>query len=173
MQTVDLRQDAKVFRRELEAAIESIVASNPPCLSAIEIGYSCDQLGWIFIHPDERPEHDRDEEWSTWIVEDKCIKYDHWIEAIEANFQGESFTVIKHDGSRFEVAYAEEESDWESEDPFVQAVGEMILDVLKVAKVDGVFSQLERFGPVQLDIEDFNGGWAWPEYDDLGTSNLA
>jgi hypothetical protein len=78
MQTVDLREDAKILRRELEAAIESIVASKPSCLSAIEIGYSC-----------------------------------------------------------------------------------------------GVFSQLKPFGSVQLDIEDFNGGWGWPEYDDLGKTNLA
>ena len=117
--------------------------------------------------------HDRDGEWTTSIKDDKCIKYDHWIEAIEASFEGEAFTVIKYDGSKFEVPFDEAEPEEESEDPFVQAVGEMILGVRKSAKVDGVFSQLEHFGPVQLDIEDFNGGWGWPEYDDLGKTKLA
>ena len=173
MQTVDLREDAKIFRRELEAAIESIVASKPSCLSAIEIGYSCDQSGWIFIHPDERPAHQRDGEWTTSIEDEKLIKYYHWIEAIEASFEGKAFTVIKYDGSKFEVAFDEDEPEEDSEDPFVKAVGEMILEVLRAAKVDGVFSQLKPFGSVQLDIEDFNGGWGWPEYDDLGKTNFA
>lgn len=173
MQTVDLREDAKVFRRELEAAVENIVNSKPSCLSAIEIGYSCDQSGWIFIHADERPVHERDGEWTSYIEDDQCIQYEHWIEAIEASFEGEAFTVIKYDGSKFEVAYDEDELVEESEDPFVKAVGEMILEVLMAAKVDGVFSRLEQFGPVQLDIEDFNGGWGWPEFDELGKTNLA
>ena len=173
MQTVDLREDANTFRQELEAAIESIVASKPSCLSAIEIGYSCDQSGWIFIHPDERPAHQRDGEWTTSIEDEKLIKYDHWIEAIEASFEGKAFTVIKYDGSKFEVAFDEDEPEQDSEDPFVKAVGEMILEVLRAAKVDGVFSQLKPFGSVQLDIEDFNGGWGWPEYDDLGKTNFA
>ena len=173
MKTVDLREDAKVLRRELEAAIKSIVASKPTSLSAIEIGYSCDQSGWIFIHPDERSTHERDGQWTTSIEDDKCINFDHWIEAVEASFEGEAFTVIKYDGSKFEVAFDEDESEDQAEDPFVTAVGEMILGVLKAAKADGVFSSLTHFGPVQLDIEDFNGGWGWPEYDDLGKTNLA
>jgi hypothetical protein len=35
------------------------------------------------------------------------------------------------------------------------------------------FKPLKSYGDVQLDIEDFNGGWGWPEYDDLGKKNLA
>ena len=119
MQTVDLREDAKILRRELEAAIESIVASKPSCLSAIEIGYSCDQSGWIFIHPDERPAHQRDGEWTTNIEDENLIKYDHWIEATESSFEGKAFTVIKYDGSKFEVAFDEDEPEEDSEDPFV------------------------------------------------------
>ena len=139
-------------------------------MSALEFGYSCDQAGWIFIHADERDEHERDGEWTAAIDEDNYIDFEHWVEAVEARFEGESFTVMCVDGSSFVVsAEGEEEAD---EDPFVVAIGKMILSVLMQAKQDRVFTSLEKFGAVQLDIEDFNGGWGWPEYDELGKVNL-
>ena len=176
MQTIDLREDAKVHRRGLESNVKSIAAAKPASLSALEIGYSCDQSGWIFIHADERPQHERDGQWTTRIDEDRCIDFEHWIEAIESSFDGEAFTVIKIDGTPFVVAALDEdaeEQDDDADDPFVVAIGEMILDVLVNAKSDGVFTPLNTFGAVQLDIEDFNGGWGWPVYDELGKTNLA
>jgi hypothetical protein len=176
MRTIDLRDDAKVFRRELESNVKTIAAAKPASLSALEIGYSCDQSGWIFIHADERPKHERDGQWTTSIDEDRCIDFGHWIEAIESSFEGESFTVIKIDGTQFVVPALDEDTEEESEDgddPFTVAIGEMILDVLLKAKSDGVFKPFKSYGDVQLDIEDFNGGWGWPEYDDLGKTNLA
>ncbi len=176
MRTIDLRQDARDFRRELEAHVKSIVASRPASLSALEIGYSCDQSGWIFIHADERPQHHRDGEWTTKITKDRYIDFGHWIEAIEASFEGEGFTVVKFDGTQFVVPAFDEDAnelDGDADDPFTVAVGEMILSVLMNAKSDGVFTPLKSHGDVQLDIEDFNGGWAWPEVDDLGKTNLA
>lgn len=176
MKTIDLREDAKVFRRELESNVKSIAAAKPASLSALEIGYSCDQSGWIFIHADERPQHERDGQWTTEIDEDRCIDFEHWIEAIESSYEGEAFTVIKIDGTPFVVPALDEdaeEQDDDADDPFVVAIGEMILDVLMKAKSDGVFTPLNTFGTVQLDIEDFNGGWGWPEYDELGKTNLA
>lgn len=176
MQTIDLREDAKVFRRELESNVKSIVAAKPASLSALEIGYSCDQSGWIFIHADERPQHERDGQWTIKIDEDRCIDFGHWIEAIESSFEGEAFTVIKIDGTQFVVPALDEDTEEQSEDaddPFTAAIGEMILAVLMNAKSDGMFTPLKTFGDVQLDIEDFNGGWGWPEYDDLGKTNLA
>jgi hypothetical protein len=47
------------------------------------------------------------------------------------------------------------------------------LSAIEIGYSCGVFSQLKPFGSVQLDIEDFNGGWGWPEYDDLGKTNFA
>ena len=175
MQTIDLREDAKAFRRELESNVQSIVAAKPASLSALEIGYSCDQSGWIFIHADERPQHERDGQWTTKIDEDRSIDFGHWIDAIESGLEGEAFTVIKIDGTSFVVPAFDEDAEEQddADDPFTVAIGEMILAVLLDAKSDGVFTPLKPYGDVQLDIEDFNGGWGWPEYDDLGKTNLA
>lgn len=169
MKTIDLREDAKVFRRELESNVKSIAAAKPASLSAIEIGYSCNQAGRIFIHPDERPQHERDGEWTTKLDEGECIEFEHWIEAGDASFEGEAFTVVKIDGTQFVVAESGGDGD---DDPFVVAIGEMILNVIMNAKSDGVFAPLKTYGDVQFDIEDFYGGWGWPDYDDLGKTNL-
>ncbi len=175
MQTIDLREDAKVFLHELESKVQLIVAAKPASLSALEIGYSCDQAGWIFIHADERSQHERDGQWTTRIDEDQYIDFGHWIEAIEAGFEGEAFNVIRIDGTQFVVPALDEDADEQNvdtDDPLTAAIGEMILAVLMDAKSDGVFKPFKSYGDVQLDIEDFNGGWGWPEYDDLGKTNL-
>ncbi|MEL6896054.1 MAG: hypothetical protein AAFP90_08125 [Planctomycetota bacterium] len=175
MKAIDLREDAIVFRRELETSVASIVAAAPETLSAIEVGYSCDQSGWIFIHADERPQHQRDGQWTTAIDDDAYLELDHWIDTIESRFEGESFAVTKVDGTRFVVPPFDEDAvdqDDDADDPFVVAIGEMILKVLMDCKADGLFAPLKTNGDIQLDIEDFNGGWAWPNYDDLGKINL-
>ena len=116
MRTIDLCEGAKVFRRELESSVKSIAAAKPASLSALEIGYSCDQSGWILIHADERPKHERDGQWTTSIDDDRCIEFGHWIEAIESSFEGDPFTVIKIDGTQFVVPALDEDAEEETED---------------------------------------------------------
>lgn len=174
MNTIDLREDSKTFRRQLERAVNELNKSKEP-LSALEFGYDCDQGGWIFIHADRREQHERDGEWTSHIDDNK-IDLPHWIEAIEANFEVEEIELIKIDGSRVILPSFDDEHEPDEDEeggPLNLAVGEMILHVVMAAKSDGLFKPLSTRGPLQLDIEDFNGGWAWPEYDDLGTTNLA
>lgn len=64
-----------------------------------------------------------------------------------------------------------EMSHWVETDP--GEAGQFILKIIQSARADGVFSPLKQYGPVQLDIEDFDGSWAWPAYEELGKSNLA
>jgi hypothetical protein len=175
MPTIDLRQDAVTFRRGLEVRIGEIVSENGAPVCAVEVGYDCGQGGWVFVHADRRNRHQRDGKWTSDIRDDNVIPMPHWAEAVEARFEGEVVTVQRHDGSSFVVPAFDEdaEEDPDSEDPFAAAVGEMLLDVLTSAKADGVLRILGPAGTIQLDIEDFNGTWAWPEYDDLGKTNMA
>ncbi len=174
MKTIDLRSDAKTFRRELDRAVASLATESPGSISAIEVGYDCDQGGWIFIHADRRAEHQRDGQWTAELDEKPLIKFPKWIEAQEANFEGEEIKVTELNGETFVVPGFDEDADQDEEeiDPLVAAIGEMIHDVLMTAKSEGAFAPLAGLGPIQLDIEDFNGGWAWPEHDDLGEVNL-
>ena len=179
MTTIDLKRDGETLRNSLKSLIDSLSSEVGSTLSAIEIGYDCDQGGWICIHPDRRPEHNRDGTWTNALDDDEnVIKMPHWIEAIELGYEGEEVEVIRFDGSTFVIPPTEEDSDPEDEetenaDALVPAIGDMIYAVLMAAKKDGMFVALSKFGAVQLDVEEFNGGWAWPEYDELGKTNLA
>ncbi|QDU40319.1 hypothetical protein Mal4_46750 [Maioricimonas rarisocia] len=176
MKTIDFRKDAKRFRHELEEAVKSLSKLGEP-ISALEFGYDCDQGGWIFIHADCRETHNRDGEWTRAIDDRDTIDMIHWINAVEANFEGEEIELIRVDGTRLVIPAFDEEADVEEDDddagPVNTAVGEMILHVVMEAKADGLFAALGEPGTIQLDIEDFNGGWAWPEFDELGRTNLA
>jgi hypothetical protein len=182
MRTIDLQKDGKRFREELEAKVASLAAnpnSSQP-ISALEIGYDCNQGGWIFIHDDRRSPHERDGEWTLKIDDDNVIDYSYWAVAIEASFEGEDISVIKFDGSKFVIPA----TDLDSEDDEIYdeetdvgslpvAIGEMIHGVLMLAKADECFAELGEPGTIQLDIEDFNGEWGWPAYEELGVTNLA
>ncbi len=64
-----------------------------------------------------------------------------------------------------------EMSHWVEADP--EEVGRFLLEIIQTARADGLFSTLKRSGSIQLDIEDFDGSWAWPTFAELGKSNLA
>ena len=177
MHKVNLREDAVKVEKTLIAFLDKLKKRPPQTLSAIAIGFECDQSGWFMFVADQRQEHERDGEC---FDEDGLIAMPHWNVVNIAGDQGKHIEVTKVDGSTFNIAPFEESGDDEPEDsddemgpPFSIAIGEMILHVLTTARKNGLFKDLSRFGNVQLDIEDFNGGWAWPEYDELGKSNLA
>jgi hypothetical protein len=177
MHKVDLRQDAKKIESSLTAFLDKIRKQPPKRLSAIAIGFDCDQAGWVMFVGDNREEHQRDGEC---FDEDCIVAMPHWNVVDIAGDQAKQIVVTKMDGTTFEIApfdeEDEEESDYsytEADPPFCIAIGEMILSVVMNAKKNGRFQELSQFGAVQIDIEDFNGGWAWPEYDQLGKSNLA
>jgi hypothetical protein len=69
------------------------------------------------------------------------------------------------DGTMLELSH------WVEADP--EEAGKLILKIVQAARSDGVFLALGPPGSVQLDIEDFDGEWGWPKYEDLGKTNLA
>ena len=174
MPIINLKQDALLFRKFLDEKVDELSAKT---ISAIEVGYDGDQGGWIFIHGDSRKEHERDGEWTAEVGEDNTLDMSHWIEAIEERFEGQSVSLTKIDDTTIELPPidldADEDEDDDSDDPLPAAIGEMIQKVLLGAKEDGLFKHLTSKREVQLDIEDFNGAWGWPTYEELGKINLA
>lgn len=53
-----------------------------------------------------------------------------------------------------------------------EEAGKLVLSVVQAARKDGVFAALGPSGSIQLDIEDFDCEWAWPELEELGKTNL-
>jgi hypothetical protein len=159
MRIIDLKNDGLIFRKELEKFLSSLLDKN---ISAIEIGYEASQSGWIFIHADSRTSHDRDGKWTNEIADDKLIKMTHWDQSSD---DAEEITITDYKGNTTTFLADESDNDLEI------AVGKMILNEMRKAKTDGLFAELSN-KKIQFDIEDFNGCWAWPEYEELGIKNL-
>jgi hypothetical protein len=166
--TVDLGKDAKALRALLDERVKAYAAkakrsSKVPPVSAIEVGYCFDQSGWIHVNFDVRPAHERDGSWTRFKARD-LLDRPHWVEAAEAILDKKPVTLIRPDGKRRDGKL--------TEDAFSTALGRMIKDALLKAKADGTFAPLPKRPGCQLDIEEFNGSWAWPDYEKLGKVNL-
>jgi hypothetical protein len=171
MPEINLLQDAQIFRAALERKVAEFQADT---LSAIEVGYDCDDQGWIYIHADRRPVHEADGDWTIEMEEEEIVAMEHWIEAREARYEGEVLSVRKIDGTAVALsALDDDELEHEENDELPAAIGEMIRSVLFEAKADGLLKPLTEKGPVQLGVEEYNGAWSWPRQEEQGSANLA
>jgi hypothetical protein len=166
---LDLRKDAAEFCRLLTGAIDSFGAAcqripNPPLISAIEVGFSLGQEGWAAIHFDTRPVHLRDGSWST-EIDKGLVKIPGWKKARGA-LQKRGGTVIMPDRRKVAIKANVAEAR-------VAAIyGTMIQGVVQQANQDGLFRKLPLRKGCQLDVEEFDGSWAWPAIRALGKTNL-
>ena len=166
--TVDLRKDAKALRALLDQRVRAYAAkaqrsAKVPPVSAIEVGYCFDQSGWMHVNFDVRPEHKRDGSWTRFKARD-LLDRPHWAKAIDAILDGKPVTLVLPDGKQRKGKL--------TENAFSTALGRMIKGVLLEAKTDGALDALPKRAGCQLDIEEFNGSWAWPEFEKLGKVNV-
>ena len=171
--TIDLRNDAReiterIARQVDRYASEAARDKSLPRVSAIEVGYAFDQRGWFFCHFDTREDHDRDGEWTVFLDQEPysndLLERTHWYEGICGGEPGPT-TFIMMDGSTRVLEDVTEEE-------VARFLGEFIKAVVLQANHQGLFRKLPTRDTCQIDIEEFNGNWAWPEYDGLGKVNL-
>lgn len=169
--TIDLREDERELRALLVRQTGAYAAARAtdgslPKVSAIEVGYAFDQRGWFFVHFDTRPIHDRDGEWTVFLDREPfnrdLLERPDWYAACT---EADEVIFILPDGTRRPVRDVTEEE-------YAALLGEFIKGVMLRAKDGGVFDHLPKQNECQIDIEEFNGHWAWPEYEQLGKSNL-
>jgi len=168
---LDLRNDATAFRDYLNKVVADYIAraaKSPevPKVSAVEVAFEFAQRGWIIIHFDTRPQHKRDGHYN----EKNLFPRPQWFTLVKAlDYLSDAgkrkpAQLILPDGTEVNTATL-------SESDYSAALGDMLRVVLQ-AKSDGLFARLTTNDACQIDIEEFNGTWAWPEYDLLGKVNV-
>ena len=100
-------------------------------IQMIYAGYEFDQEGWFALIFDRRSDAAHDGEWTRYLREN-TLERPHW--ARTALRAGKSFS---------------------------RSLGEMIVDVLRRAERDGVFSGLPLAIGYWMGIEEFNGSFGW------------
>lgn len=125
----------------------------------IEVGYEYAQSGWLVVVFDTRRNAESDGEWTS-CIDGNELERPHWFEAGECE---KPITLIHLDGTETKFPV-----DAEPAEP----LGEMIKAVLLKARDDGVFASLPKADGCELGIENFDGGYGWPDYEDRGRENF-
>lgn len=169
MKTIDTRNELAALRtyfarRVAEEKAAGRQGEGP--ITAIEVGLRLCQAGYVLLHFDRREPHERDGEWTSEMEpESNMQKVTRWwkgYESVEEN----DIRVILPDGSVAEMLAGS------GDEVSAGAFGEALWMIVVDAVARGTFAGLDLAPACQLDIDEFDGMWAWPDADELGSANL-
>jgi hypothetical protein len=170
MKRLDLRKDfADVYAfvadrvRSFDPATNDGPGEAGP-VTRIDVGFGLYQSGWVCLVFDTRPDAEPDGEWNEYI-EETVLERPSWAKACEAVEAG-ALVLILPDGTRQELPA-------EATDQLVAALGGMLRGVLLKARADGVFARLPKTARCELGVEEQDGSYGWPAYEERGQDNLA
>ena len=166
---IDIREDVPelleyVKRRVDEHVAKAATKNNLPPVKMIEFGFELGQANWVALVFDTRPDAEPDGEWSRGINR-VLLKRPKWPIWHKIPDDAEVF-FVDLSGKKVDVM----------EDPDEVAsniVGEALKHVLLTARKQGIFKKLPKADKCELGVENLEGGYGWPDYDDRGKENLA
>jgi hypothetical protein len=120
-------------------------------------GYEFEQAGWFGLVFDRRPDAEHDGEW-TMFLEGNMLDRPRWA-AARMVIEKRPIQLRGADGRIRDV------SDWTE---LGRLLGRMLVDVLKGAESDGVFTRLPRAEGFHLGLEEFNGLLGWDSQEGVG-----
>lgn len=132
-------------------------------ITLINIGYQCDQAGWIALIFDTRPDAKPDGEW-TMHIERNEFSRPHWRRITQA-LENDSVAVVLPDGTRAKLPRG-------AFDEFYLLLGEMLKAVLLKARAEGVFTLLPKAAECHIAVEEIGGHYGWPAYENRGNEDL-
>jgi hypothetical protein len=162
---LDLRREFAEITAHLAERIRKFVPKGDDVLggratvNAVEVGFEYAKSGWLVVVFDTRPDAGPDGEWTS-RIDGNELERPHWLEAGESAVL---VSLIRLDGT---------ETTLSDEDELGDVLGEMVKAVLLKARADGLFASLPKSPGCELLIENFDGGYGWPEYEALGKENL-
>ncbi|WP_139228424.1 hypothetical protein [Planctomicrobium piriforme] len=129
-------------------------------ISQITLGFYAAQGGNVWLVFDTRVDSEPDGEWTLYLRDSNELCVPEWDGFYSAAFEDESVTIITHDGR--EVVITEETV---SEDLLNELFGEMLADLLRQLRAEGVFSELPLQPGATFDASELCGFYCWPGSD--------
>jgi hypothetical protein len=170
MKRLDLRRDFA----DIYAFVADRVRSFDPAtndgpgevgpITRIDVGFGLYQSGWVCLVFDTRPGAEPDGEWNEYI-EETVLERPRWAKAYDAVEAGPLALVLPN-GTRRELPVG-------ATDQLVAALGDMLRGALLKARADGVFAGLPKAAHCELGVEEQEGSYGWPAYEERGKENLA
>lgn len=171
LKKLDLRKD---FNDIYEHVVQRVRAFDPATNAGpgdgsspvymIDFGFQCEQDGWVVLIFDTRPNAGPDGEWNSFI-DDNVLERKHWHEALLALEDG-SVEVLLPDGKKRKITGKTEFED------FAALFGELLKGVLLKARASGVFKTLPKAKKCHMGVEEQEGRYGWPAYEDRGKDDL-
>ena len=131
----------------------------------IDLGFQCEQDGWVVLIFDTRPDAEPDGEWNSFIDEN-LFERRHWQDALLSLEHG-PVEVVLPDGKKRKITGETEFVD------FAALYGDLLKGVLLKARADGVFKFLPKAKECHMGVEEQEGRYGWPAYEDRGKDDLA
>ena len=165
---VDLVRNAKKVRDYIEKRVRQQKKQSPDVpIKIIELGFDYSHGGFVVLFFDTRPNAEQDGEWTVHI-EGSELDIPQWNDAAEA-LGDMPVHFILPDGTKRTIPVDDKEF---GDEEFAGLLGNMLKSVLLSARAEGVFDQLNKAERCELGIEELEGHYAWPDYEDRGKENL-
>jgi hypothetical protein len=170
MKQLDLRKEFADIYRFIAGRVRSFDPStndgpgDGKLVTRVDIGYQCDQAGWVTLVFDTRPDAAPDGEWNSHIT-GNWLERPEWLDAVEAN-EDEPVQVVMPDGTERVIPP-------ERSDEFTSILGDLLKSVLLQVRTDGVFERMAKAPRCELGVEEQDGNYGWPVYEERGQDNLA
>lgn len=161
---LDLRRDYAEIYAHLVARVSSfdpvrnIGPGKGQTVKMIEVGYEYDQMAWVAVVFDTRPDAEPDGEWTLYAGNE--FDRPHWLEANNLLFE-HPISLVLWDGTNVDLLADDREE-------FGRILGRMLLSILLHAREDGVFTALPKTSDCELGVEHLNGVFGWPPYERRG-----
>jgi hypothetical protein len=166
---IDIREDVPelleyVRRRVDEHVAKAANVKKLPPVKMIEFGFEFGQANWVALVFDTRPDAEPDGEW-TREIDDVMLPRPKWPIWHE----------LPEDAHVYFIDLAGQKVDvMENPDEIIcNIVGEAMKHVLLTARQQGAFNKLPKADKCELGVENMEGFYGWPAYEDRGKENLA
>ncbi len=161
---IDLRNDVKDIHAMLTDGVSRYAArSADPPVSAVSLTYDCGFGAHVHLQLDSRPDFEPDGTWTHEAFGN--LERPDWEKAY-TTLQESDLRMTLADGSvRTIPAGTDDET-------YVTVFGLMLVDLLKSVRDTGELASLPKTPRCEMGVEESEGLFAWPAYEDRGQDNL-
>lgn len=162
--TLDLHTDQAKLRRYVQQRIDDY-ASTPNIgpgsptdpIRLVTFGYYVEQGGYVNLVFDTRADAQIDGKWTLYIGHEKnTLPFPEWLAAYHALWDGQEVSVVRHDGTKSTLLPSD------AGDGANRVFGETIADLMRQLRDDGSFQKLPLASDALMNLEEFDGRYAWP-----------
>ncbi len=166
--TIDIREDVPHFldyvkRRVAEHVAKSTTQKDLPPVKMIDFGFEFGQANWVALVFDTRIDAEPDGQWTVEIEEVLFPRanWPIWHELPEdavvhfLDLAGKKVNVMEN-----------------PDEIICTIVGDALKHVLLTAREQGIFDPLPKAAGCELAVENIEGFYGWPMYEDRGKENL-